>query len=298
MKKISIALIGYGYWGKKIAESLEKSSIFIIKKIFDRNSLKSEKFTNNLIDIVEDEEIAAVFICTPSKTHFEYSKIFLLNDKHVFCEKPLALTLSEVEELFIISREKKKVIYTDYTFIFSEAIQKILGLSNNSLKYIEISMTQFGKFYNEDVFYTLGTHALSILDEILPLNEVEFKHFDLLRTSTGVTTTSETIFWYRGVKGRIYLSLNSPLKTREVKIFTKDSIFEYNFDNENNFLVYSLSSSGDKVELINQKNFPDNENIEKSIFYFYQCILGYKQSNILKSLNISKFIDRLKILLL
>jgi UDP-N-acetylglucosamine 3-dehydrogenase len=295
MKKISIALIGYGYWGKKIAEVLDKSTFFKIKMIFDKNSLKSEKFTNSIIEIVEDKEIDAVFICTPSSTHFKYSKIFLLSDKHVFCEKPLAYSVNEVEELMNISIEKKKIIYTDYTFLFSEAIQKILSLSSTSINYIEISMTQFGKFYKEDVIFTLGTHALSILDEIVPINEIEFTHFNLLHDSYGYATISETIFSYNGINVKIYLSLNSPHKSREIKIFTKDSIFEYSFGKEYNFYKYSLSTDGHKIDFNDQIHYPDDKNIEKSILNFYNCIIGEKQSNILKSFNISKFIDKLKI---
>ena len=45
--------------------------------------------TNNYFDILNDDEIDVVVICTPPQTHIKMVKDCLTANKHVVCEKPL-----------------------------------------------------------------------------------------------------------------------------------------------------------------------------------------------------------------
>ncbi|MDX1284762.1 MAG: Gfo/Idh/MocA family oxidoreductase, partial [Draconibacterium sp.] len=53
-----------------------------------------------------NEDIDCVHICTPNNLHFEMAKAALLAGKHVVCEKPLATTIEEGEELLKLSKEE------------------------------------------------------------------------------------------------------------------------------------------------------------------------------------------------
>ncbi|WP_420021928.1 Gfo/Idh/MocA family oxidoreductase, partial [Candidatus Kryptobacter tengchongensis] len=55
----------------------------------------------------------AVAIATPSETHFELAKIFLLSGRDVFVEKPLALKLEDAIELVKIAEEKNLILMVD-----------------------------------------------------------------------------------------------------------------------------------------------------------------------------------------
>ena len=57
--------------------------------------------------ILENPSIDAVMISTtPEGTHYPFAKEAMLAGKHVFLEKPMALELSEADDLIHISREK------------------------------------------------------------------------------------------------------------------------------------------------------------------------------------------------
>ena len=57
------------------------------------------KFTKNVDEIFTDPGVDAVFICTPTDTHVEYSLKAIAAGKHVFCEKPVDRTLEEIRKV-------------------------------------------------------------------------------------------------------------------------------------------------------------------------------------------------------
>lgn len=50
------------------------------------------------MDVINDPEVDAVWICSPSQYHAEQIKACAANNKHVFCEKPIATDLAETVE--------------------------------------------------------------------------------------------------------------------------------------------------------------------------------------------------------
>ena len=56
------------------------------------------KFTDDAMDVINDPEVDAVWICSPSQYHAEQIKAAAANGKHVFCEKPIATDLGETVE--------------------------------------------------------------------------------------------------------------------------------------------------------------------------------------------------------
>ncbi|MBF0841233.1 inositol 2-dehydrogenase [Mammaliicoccus lentus] len=68
----------------KMSEWIEKSGI--------QNKTKDHK------DIINDPEVDAIVICSPTDTHVDIIKEASAKGKHIFCEKPISLSLEEAEE--------------------------------------------------------------------------------------------------------------------------------------------------------------------------------------------------------
>ena len=49
--------------------------------------------------LIQDEQVQAVHICTPNYLHYPMAKAAILAGKHVVCDKPLAMTAAQGEEL-------------------------------------------------------------------------------------------------------------------------------------------------------------------------------------------------------
>lgn len=56
--------------------------------------------------LLADPEVDLVYIATPPFLHFSQARAALLAGKHVICEKPLAMTVAEADELLELARER------------------------------------------------------------------------------------------------------------------------------------------------------------------------------------------------
>ena len=116
MQKIKVSLIGYGYWGPKLARNFQNSNFFNLVSIVDASSknLKKAKkdfplvqVSKNYNDILKIQNISLVIIASPTKTHFKFAKFALENKKHVLVEKPLSTSLKEVKNLENLAKKNK-----------------------------------------------------------------------------------------------------------------------------------------------------------------------------------------------
>ena len=101
-----VAVIGSGYWGKNLVRNFHQ--LGALKLICDKNEVLLDQFKEQypdvkmclaLSDVLTREEIQGVVIATPAETHFTFVREALLAGKHVFVEKPLALTEEDGHQL-------------------------------------------------------------------------------------------------------------------------------------------------------------------------------------------------------
>ena len=92
-KKINIALIGCGNWGKNIARNLYQ--IGVLAGVYDQDQSLSEKLnkdfelpTYTIDNIFKNKDIQAVVIASAANTHKDLAEEALLNNKDVLIEKP------------------------------------------------------------------------------------------------------------------------------------------------------------------------------------------------------------------
>jgi predicted dehydrogenase len=129
MQKIEVAVIGTGWCGGIRAEALARHSLV---KALHIAEVKPERLremaektgaataTADWQEIVRNPAIAAVYIsATPETTHYPMAKACLLAGKHVFLEKPIAMTLEEADELIRIARTGKLKFTIGYSQRFN-----------------------------------------------------------------------------------------------------------------------------------------------------------------------------------
>ena len=86
--------------------------------LFFSVKLMSEEFgctplaLDDIDKVMDDEEVNAVIVCTPSRFHKEVVLKALNANKHVFCEKPLALNYLDTLECANLATSKSLCLYT------------------------------------------------------------------------------------------------------------------------------------------------------------------------------------------
>lgn len=76
-------------------------------------------------ELLARPEVEMVHIATPPWTHYELTRAALLAGKHVLCEKPLALTLEQAEELVTLASEKRLRLAVNHLLRYSELLQAV-----------------------------------------------------------------------------------------------------------------------------------------------------------------------------
>ena len=155
---INTLLIGFGYWGKIIHSKLSRfTNCYVVKS------------SANNINKYFDKEYTAVFICTPTNTHYDIViKCINNNIKRIFCEKPFTGNTNKARELLQLASENNINIYIDNVFLYRTEIKNIS--QNCNMKTITFVWNKYeekvdGK-YKDNIINTLLYHDLYMLISI------------------------------------------------------------------------------------------------------------------------------------
>ncbi len=103
-----------------------------------------------------DPTIDVVCICTPSGFHAENAITALRHGKHVVLEKPMALTLTDADDVHRVSTEHEKLVTVISQLRFSENIQYIKRLISENA-FGKITMCSLQMKYWRDSEYFAGS---------------------------------------------------------------------------------------------------------------------------------------------
>jgi len=79
-------------------------------------------------DMIQDENIDAIYIAVPHASHYQWAKEALLHNKAVLCEKPAALTYKQTKELCDLSKKKHTVFMEAMKTRFIPMVTEIKSL--------------------------------------------------------------------------------------------------------------------------------------------------------------------------
>jgi predicted dehydrogenase len=131
---INAAIVGLGWWGKTIVESAQGSDFirFVAgatrtvspetKAFADTHKLRlAESFEA----LLSDSNVQAVVLCTPHSMHARQTIAAAKAGKHVFCEKPFALTKSDADAAVDATRKAGVTLGLGYNRRFHPEMTKL-----------------------------------------------------------------------------------------------------------------------------------------------------------------------------
>ena len=178
MKKHIIAIIGLGYWGTIVTNTLVSMKIF--KKIFiydtdfEKTKILKKKFGNkvnylSLDKIKRNKLIKNVFLATPPKVNFDILNSLINFDKNILIEKPGLTNLNHYKKIKKKISLKKNKISFGYIYVYNNYIRYLKRIIKSKklgkIKYINLQRQNFGPIRNKvSAVYDLATHDISILN--------------------------------------------------------------------------------------------------------------------------------------
>ena len=228
---VRVGQAGLGEWGKNLARNF--AELAELSWLSDPAEGKEEEFTSryqrarwatSFEEMLADAELDAVVIATPVPTHYELAKRALEAGKHVFVEKPPAMTSSEIDELVAIAEERHLVLMPGHLLLYHPGVVKLKELVDGGMLG-EVLMV-YGNRQNlgvirkhENALWSLGVHDLSVILYLLDEDPAEAVAHGQSLLKTGV---EDVVFCYlRFPSGKIahmHLSWLDPHKKREMTV--------------------------------------------------------------------------------
>ena len=265
-EKLTIGIIGLGYWGPNWLRNILIHPNFDLAWIVDTNHVTLEKFKN--IYGLSQQQVSTsieksfnvkipdlVLISTPPATHFELGKLALYSGANVIIEKPVGLNTEETQELVKLSTDLKLQLFVDHTYIFTpqakfiyETLKKgLLG----DLQFITSSRLNLGLIQKDvDVIRDLAVHDLALFDYFIPnkLNTVSAATATHL-PSVIPSTASINLNYDKNLLAQVGVSWNSPVKVRTMIISGSEKSILWDDTNQSEKIkVYEASANIDLTD--------------------------------------------------
>ena len=164
-KKINIGIIGKNFGYQVIYNSFILNKKFNVIGFSSRsnnfnttNIPKNIKIYNNWKQLIDDKKIDAVVIAIPPFYHKEIIKYAIKKNKHIFCEKPVGISIKEVSDLIKVIKNKKLAHIVNFEFPEIEAFEKFKKMIYKK-KIHNVSLNWFIKLKNKSRNYWKNLHS-------------------------------------------------------------------------------------------------------------------------------------------
>ena len=228
---LRVGQAGLGEWGRNLARNFaDLADLVWLTDPADGKRAEYEarypqaRWAESFEEMVADPALDAVVIATPVPTHYELAKIALEAGKHVFVEKPPAMTGTEIDELVAISDERDLVLMPGHLLLYHPGVRKLKELVDSG----ELGdvLCVYGNRQNlgrirpyENALWSLGVHDLSVILHLLDEDPIEAIALGRDFLQPGV---EDVVFCYlRFPSGRIahmHLSWLDPHKMRKMTV--------------------------------------------------------------------------------
>jgi predicted dehydrogenase len=228
---IKVGLAGLGYWGPNLARNFDDLADLawlcdLNGDLLDRygarypNAAKTDRFD----DLLEDTSVHAIVIATPVPTHAELARRALSAGKHVFVEKPPALSGTEADELVALAEERDLVLLPGHLLLYHPAVAKLRELIDSGelgeILYVYGNRQNLGQIRkDENALWSLGVHDLSVILHLVGEEPTEVWARGESFIHDGV---EDVVFCYlrfpSGVVAHMHLSWLDPHKMRKLTV--------------------------------------------------------------------------------
>jgi predicted dehydrogenase len=244
-EQLRFALIGWGYWGPKLARNLNSIPNAQVTMVADSDagrlaSLAMNESQVRLTTHAEDafrSDIDGMIIATPVHTHFQLAKEALLHGKHVLVEKPLTSNVKEAEELVALAKAQGCVLMVGHTFEYNPAVNELRSLIRSGelgkIYCIETERLNLGLYRSDtNVIWDLAPHDISILLYLLGKKPAQVAVQARTHLQSHIHDVAHLDLSYGdGMSAHIHVSWLHPCKIRRVTVIGDQKMAVYDDTN-------------------------------------------------------------------
>jgi predicted dehydrogenase len=257
MRELRFGIIGWGYWGPKIARNLESVPHASVTMVADTDAYRLALLAVNRADIQTTTQVEEVFrsdvdgvvIATPVRTHYRLAKDALLHGKHVLVEKPLTTSVEEAEELITLAQEQQRILMVGHTFEYNPAVNELRRQVQSGdlgkIYCVEAQRLNLGLFRNDiNVIWDLAPHDISILLYVFGKVPDQIDVQAHAHLQSHIHDIAHLNFKFAdGMTAHVHVSWLHPCKIRRVTVIGDKKMAIYDDTNQSEMLkIYSVGA--------------------------------------------------------
>ncbi len=178
MSQQKIAVIGCGMWGRNIVRNFYSLNVLDTVCDIDEENLKKVteqysgvKVTRDFNEILNNKEITAVAVVTPSHTHYKLVKAMLEAGKNVYVEKPISTVAQEARDLSELAHAKGLVLMVGHLLLYHPAVNRLKMLVEEGalgeIVYAQSDRLNVNYHKNDrSVMWDLAPHDVSMISYV------------------------------------------------------------------------------------------------------------------------------------
>lgn len=186
---VTLGMIGLGYWGPnllrnfariptcrvKVCCDLDADRLAQAKSLYSAERAVSTSASESGVDVTKDPEdllndptLQALVIATPAVTHFDLVKRAILAGKHVFVEKPMALSAKPAWYLVDLVKQAGVKLMVGHLMEYHPAVLFLKGMISRQelgdIYYLYSQRLNLGRIReDENTLWSLGPHDISMM---------------------------------------------------------------------------------------------------------------------------------------
>ena len=281
---MKVNLVGAGYWGSKVDESL--------KKLGCETTVIDIRNGQTINDINDKNP---VILATPLWQHYEQTVRLLQRGFDVYVEKPMAETVAQLEHIARITDDN--ILMVGHIFIHHPQMEKIKNIDIGEIVHVSSERSNWGIYQTKtDPLQSLAVHDISIVQELIgTIKPTVARQFNY------TSQTNPDRVWFSGERFDIDVSWYSPTRIRRTTILgTKGQIV---WDQNENTVTHYLNRITDNRAIAVSPTVYiydyDKSPLEYELEHFINCVECRKQpsTNINSALAVADTVDQVKNLL-
>jgi predicted dehydrogenase len=234
---LRLAIVGLGYWGPNLARNLARvGELAWACDLSEDNRNRYARLypethmTADLDELLADPALDAVAIATSVPTHHPLGMRVLAAGKHLFVEKPLALSTAEARELVEAAEAADRRLMVGHLLLFHPGLRAVKALIDagelGKLYYLYGNRQNLGKVRaDENALWSLGAHDIAVLLSLIGERPSELQARGESYVRPGV---EDVVFGYlkfpSGVVAHLHLSWLDPNKMRKLTVVGSDKM--------------------------------------------------------------------------
>lgn len=246
-----VAVAGMGYWGKNLVRNFYElgalaavcDSDLAVKNVCEAE-YRTAKFILDFDALLQEPDIAAVALATPAITHYSMVKAALLAGKDVFVEKPLAIDVSQGEELVGLARSTGRILMVGHILRYHPAVLRMQELIRDGelgkIHYIYSNRLNIGKIRTEEnILWSFAPHDISVILGLLGEIPVRMSSQGGAYLSPSVfDVTLSQLSFPSGVQAHIFVSWMHPFKEQRLVLVGSNKMAVFDDTSDDKLVLY------------------------------------------------------------